>query len=256
MPQKKCGFGFSCASMMMQLSLEPKDCPNWQTCGRVLEYATDEEIALQRVLEIEGEQVTCEWMITRHRAAIAMLQQRGNHQTAAELGLDEAQSEIAETLTRLQDNLSSFIQQEGYIAPDNIEAHRYNVKRPGRLYIGEDGKWYEQKRIYWYNKLTAKTQMFSPAVPDEDVEDDSVRVIHTSHNNDPRNVESRLGIERRNRLNQIRTQLRIAADAISQANELAAEPFDDVISQLEAELSELQRREVITEEVPAPETEE
>ena len=58
---------------MMQPNLEPKDCSNWQTCGRVQEYSADEEVALQRVMEIEGDRVTCEWMVTRHRAAIAVL---------------------------------------------------------------------------------------------------------------------------------------------------------------------------------------
>lgn len=106
--------------------------------------------------------------------------------------------------------------------------------------------------MYWYNKLTASNSIFLAAVPDEEVEDDSVRVIHTSHDDDPCNIESRLGIERRNRLNQIRTQLRIATEAIDQANELASCPLDDLLSRREAELSSLQRRETIIEEVPAP----
>ena len=253
MPQKKCGFGFSCASMMMQPTLEPKDCPNWKTCGRVQEYTAEEEVALQRVMEIEGDRVTCEWIITRHRAAITMLQQRGQHREVSDFGLAEDQSAIAEALNRLQENLSSFSQREGYIAPDGIEAHRYNVKRSGRHYRGDDGKWYRKRRVYWYNKLTASSHVFLPAVPDEEVEDDSVRVIHTSHDNDSRNIESRLGIERRNRLNQIRTQLSIAVAAIEQANELASEPFDDLLSRLEAELADLRQRETIVEEVPAPE---
>ena len=253
MPQKKCGFGFSCASMMMQPTLEPKNCPNWETCGRIQEYSADEEIALQRVMEVEGDRVTCEWMVTRHRAAIAMLQQRGHHQEVSDFGLAEEQLAITEALTELQESLSAFAQRDGYIAPDGIEAHRYNVKRPGRIYRGEDGRWYQSRRVYWYNKLTASNSIFLAAVPDEEVEDDSVRVIHTSHDDDPRNVESRLGIERRNRLKQIRTQLGIATEAIDRANELASEPFDDLLSRLEAELSALQQRETIIEEVPAPE---
>ena len=186
MPQKKCGFGFSCASMMMQPTLEPKDCPNWQTCGRVQEYSADEEIALQRVMEVEGDRVTCEWMVTRHRAAIAMLQQRGQHQ---KLLLLAEYSVHNFDRTKI---VSGFSQREGYIAPDGIEAHRYNVKRPGRIYRGEDRRWYQNRRVYWYNKLTASNSIFLAAVPDEE-EDDSVRVIHTSHDDDPRNVESRLG---------------------------------------------------------------
>ncbi|MGB3299396.1 MAG: hypothetical protein WBA76_14095, partial [Phormidesmis sp.] len=62
-----------------------------------------------------------------------------------------------------------------------------------------------------------------------------------------------LGIERRNRLKQIRTQLRIASEAIGKANELASEPFDDLLSRLEVELSNLHQRETTIEEVPAPE---
>ncbi len=46
---------------------------------------------------------------------------------------------------------------------------------------------------------------------------------------------------------------RIATEAVDRANELVSEPFDDLLSRLEAELSNLQQRETITEEVPAPE---
>lgn len=89
-------------------------------------------------MEIEGDRVTFEWMVTRHRAVIATLQQRCQHRAVSDVGLDDEQSAITEALTRLQEHLSDFTQRDGYIAPDGIEANRYNVKRPGRIYRDED----------------------------------------------------------------------------------------------------------------------
>ena len=255
MPQKKCGFGFSCASMMMQLTLEPKDCPNWETCGRVQTYSPDEEISLQRVRETEGQRETYEWWITRHQAAIAMLRQRGHHRDLSDFGLAEYQTAIPEALAELRESLSSFTQQEGYIAPDGVEAHAYNVKRPGRIYRDEDGRWKQERRIYWYNKLTAHEKVFLPAVLNPNDSEQTVRVIHTSHSDDPRNLESRLGIERRNRLNEIRTHLKAATAALSRANELASEPLDNFITELQEELENFPQREITVSEVPPPENE-
>lgn len=49
-----------------------------------------------------------------------------------------------------------------------------------------------------------------------------VKVIHLSKNGDPRNLEGRRGLERRNQLTQTATQLRMAESAIAEARELAA----------------------------------
>ena len=227
MPQKKCGFGFSCASMMMQPGLEPKACPNWNTCGKVQAYSFDERIELQRIRLVGEERERQQFQITRHEAAIMMLQQRGNPQTLEDFGLPEQQTTIAQSLSELQDNLASLA--ESYVAPLEVNAHRYNVKRPGRSYRNLDGQLYREKRIYWYNKMTAREPVFEPSE-----EERPVRVIHLSHDNDPRNIEGRLGIERRNRLMAIHTQLQIAAAALFEANVIATAPMDDVLADLQS----------------------
>ncbi|MBD1935576.1 MULTISPECIES: hypothetical protein [Cyanophyceae] len=76
-----------------------------------------------------------------------------------------------------------------YIAPESIEAHQYSVKRPSGAYL--------------YNKFTSKEAIFEPSQRTQ-----KVKVLHLSHDDDPRNIEGRLGIERRNQLTQLRTKLR------------------------------------------------
>ena len=234
MPQKKCGFGFCCASMMMQPGLEPKNCPNWKTCGKVQEYSPDEVIELQRVRIVQAEREHYQFRITRHEAAIMMLQQRGNSQSLEDFDLPAQQSAIAQSLTELQDNLALLT--ENYVAPLEVNAHRYNVKRPGRIYRNEEGQFCQERRIYWYNKLTASQPIFEPSEDtplEEGVEENRpVRAIHLSHDNDPRNMEGRLGLERRNRLMAIHTQLQIAADALAAANAITTAPMDNVLAEL------------------------
>lgn len=91
-----------------------------------------------------------------------------------------------------------------YIAPDSCEAHRYNVKRPSGT--------------YGYNKLTSREAIFKPEEKEE-----QVKVIHLSHDDDPRNTEGRRGIERRNRLHQVQTQLDVAARILEEAIALLEE---------------------------------
>ncbi len=118
-----------------------------------------------------------------------------------------------------------------------MNAHRYNVKRPGRIYRNEEGQLCQERRIYWYNKLTASRAIFKPsedALPEEGAEEKrSVKAIHLSHDNDPRNVEGRLGLERRNRLMAIHTQLQVAANALAEANAIATAPMDNVLAELQ-----------------------
>ena len=219
---------------MMQTGLEPKNCPNWKTCGKVQEYSPDEVIELQRVCIVQAEREHYQFRITRYEAAIMMLQQRGNSQSLEDFGLPTQQSVIAQSLTELQDNL--VLLTENYVAPLEVNAHRYNVKRPGRIYRNEEGQLCQERRIYWYNKLTASRPIFEPsedAPLEEGLEEKRpVRAIHLSHDNDPRNMEGRLGLERRNRLMAIHTQLQIAADALAAANVIATAPMDNVLAEL------------------------
>jgi hypothetical protein len=115
-----------------------------------------------------------------------MLMSRGCPQSQQSLGITEQMEAIAAIVEQLHQNLNNL---EGhYIAPVGCEVHHYNVKRPSG--------------IYGYNKLTALEPIFEPSEKQQ-----KVRVVHLSHDDDPRNLEARLGIERRNQLTRVRTLL-------------------------------------------------
>jgi len=213
MPKRKCGFGFSCAVMMLQPGLEPMDCPNYQTCGSASELTPEEEVELIRVREIENleaqqqwEQVQERFRINRREAAIMMLMYRGHPQSLDTFGVIDWIEAINVQLQALRSHAEQFTE-DCYIAPSNCEAHIYNVKRPSGT--------------YWYNKLSSTEAIFEP-----EEKEDKVKVIHLSHADDPRNTEARLGIERRNRLYQVQTQLQIAESAIEQAIALVTESLE------------------------------
>lgn len=204
----------------MQPGIDPSDCPNYRTCGSATELTPEEQVELVRVREVQHqhaaeaqEQARQEWervqeqfRVTRREAAVVMLTMRGCPQTPESLGVTAPLEEIAIHLETMRSHLSQF--EGSYIAPEGCESHRYNVKRLGG--------------IYWYNKLTAAEALFEPVVKEE-----KVRVIHLSYDDDPRNREGRLGIERRNRLTQIRTQLQMAEAALERAAALASAPLED-----------------------------
>lgn len=204
----------------MQPGLDPGDCPNYRTCGSATELIPEEQVELIRVREVQcqqaetaREQARQEWeriqeqlRLTRREAATMMLTMRGCSQTPESLGVTEPLETITSRLETVRSQMPPF---EGcYVAPEGCEAHCYNVKRPGG--------------IYWYNKLTAAAAIFEPVVKEK-----KVKVIHLSYDDDPRNKEGRLGIERRNRLTQIRTQLQIAEAALTQAATLVTAPLEE-----------------------------
>lgn len=234
MSQKKCGFGFSCASMMQQPGLEPKDCLNWETCGKVQEYEPYELVELRRVQTVERQRVHVTFRISRHQAAIRMLRERGNHQQLADFGIEEQKEHLEQQLAALLETLEPLTQD--YVAPEGVKAHLYNVKRPGQVVTDEEGNEIHYPRIYWYNKMTATSAIFEPSE-----EDRMVRVIHLSHNHDPRNIEARLGIERRDRLLKIQEQLRVAEAALAEATAIAEAPMNDVITELEERRQQLEQ---------------
>lgn len=220
MPQKSCGFGFDCASMMMEPGLDPKDCPNWKTCGRVQRYTPEEEVELVRSRMERRRMIRETFRITRREAATMMLMERGNPQRPADFGIDEAQSAISQQLEDLTAAIE--VMATDYIAPPGTVVHKYNVKRPGPVVEQEDGTMRHFPRVYTYNKLLASSAIFEP-VEDEYL----VRAIHLSHNHDPRNIQARLGMERRNRLMQIQTQLQMAKAALEEATAIA-QAFTDI----------------------------
>ena len=115
-----------------------------------------------------------------------MLMRRGCPQTPASLGTETAINRLVEAIERLRSHFTPL--ENEYIAPIGTEVHTYVVTRPW-------GK-------YSYNKLTASEPIFAPSI-----EQRNVKVIHLSRNDDARNIEGRLGIERRNRLMKVSTRL-------------------------------------------------
>lgn len=217
MPKKKCGFGFSCAAMMMQPGLEPEDCINYKACGSASQLTPEEEVELIRVREIQRQEAEIrrqdyiqEWervqeriRVSRRSAAIAMLMQRGCPQTLDNFGIAGSIVSIETRLQQLRSHLEQFAT-DCYIAPDSCEAHCYNVKRPSGT--------------YGYNKPTSKEAIFEPEEKPE-----KVKVLHLSHDDDPRNIEGRREIERRNHLHQVRSKVDVAARMLESAVALLGE---------------------------------
>lgn len=206
MPKKRCGLGFYCGSMMLQPGIDPGDCENYATCGGATQLTPEEEFELIRWREIQNRERQEEWerqreaiRVNRHQAALMMLMGRACPQTPESLGVVDLLAQVATLVEEVRSQLPQFEGQ--YIAPEKCEAHTYNVKRP--------------KGVYCYNKLTAAEAIFEPSE-----KSDKVRVIHLSHDGDPRDSEARLGIERRNALTQARTQINVAQVALAQALEL------------------------------------
>lgn len=210
MAEKRCGLGFSCASMMQQVELRVEDCPNVNVCGVAHRLESDAEFELVR----GGSSGVESFSVTRQEAAIMMLMRRGCPQSVESFGLDDQIATLAARLSQLTDELTQY---DGhYIAPAEVEAVAYSVKRPGRLIKTPEGA-YRETNVYWYNKLMSQSAIFAPAEKDR-----LVKVIHLSKVDDPRNLEGRQGIERRNQLTQIATQLRVAESAIAKAQALVA----------------------------------
>ncbi|MBD2093220.1 hypothetical protein H6F67_25585 [Microcoleus sp. FACHB-1515] len=221
MPKKVCGFGFDCGSMLLQPGLEPGECPNYTTCGRATRLTPDEEIELIRVRRVQREkrqrrsrQAQREqalrrevWRTTRRQIALEMLMQRGCPQTYRQYVPNETFEQLTEVIAQLQAQLAQF--EGSYIPPEGTIAHRYWVHRGYASYP--------------YNKLMARRAMFAPAQ-----EEQAVRMIHLSRDDDPRNLEARKGITRMHRLVAIREQLQVAQAAVAEAIALATvtvEPF-------------------------------
>lgn len=215
MAEKRCGLGFSCASMMQQAELRVENCPNVNVCG--VAQRLDPEAEFELICA--GSSGVTPITTTRRAAAAMMLMRRGCPQSVESFGIDD---QIAVLTTELGQLTEAIAQYDGhYIAPDEVEAVAYSVKRPAGVMQTSEGP-VPQYNVYWYNKLMSQTAIFAPAEKDR-----PVKVIHLSKTDDPRNIEGRQGVERRNQLNQIATQLRIAESAIAKAREIAAQSPDE-----------------------------
>lgn len=178
--------------MMMQTpGLDSGDCPNYRTCGSG--GSVDEE--LEFVWGVNQERIR----LTRSEAAVLMLTRRGNPQSPESLGVVELVEEIESLLEAVKQRLTQF--ENVYVAPEQVETHRYNVKRRGKVFL--------------YNKLASREAIFEPSERSQ-----RVRAIHLSHDDDSRNLEARAGIQRRNQLTQARTKLREIQSRLAEALDL------------------------------------
>lgn len=207
--------------MLLQPGLEPGECPNYTTCGRATRLTPDEEIELIRARQVQRDELRRRsrqaqreqalrrevWRTTRRQIALEMLMQRGCPQTPQQFVPSETFEQLTEAIAQLQAQLTQF--EGSYIPPEGTIAHRYWVHRGYASYP--------------YNKLMAQRAMFAPAQ-----EEQAVRMIHLSRDDDPRNIEARKGITRMHHLIAIRGQLQVAQAAVAEAIALAAatiEPF-------------------------------
>lgn len=211
MPTELCAYGFSCASMMMQPGLTAQNCPNKDTCGTIIELTQNDLIELDRARLENNRRIVERVRMTRGEAAHYLLASRGCPQTSESLGVNETIDQLRDAIAQLETTIAEL--SVGYIAPMGVEAHRYSVKRP--------------YATYEYNKLSAKTAIFPPQIKEE-----LVKVMHLSRDDDPRNIEGRSGIERRNRLGAIRTSIQAATNMLKGAIELASNrSIDEVVAE-------------------------
>jgi hypothetical protein len=222
MPKKICGLGFNCGAMMQHPGIDPDVCLNYKTCGSATKLSEEEEFELVRVREEAAyrwreqqeerrrflEEELERQVYPRRSAAIEMLMRRGCPQSLSEMGLRELIEQLEEKTAQIHEALLAHENQ--YIAPDECDLHVYTVKRPYKAYD--------------YNKLTAHQDIFTPVNYKrwnkhrkcwEDCE--NVRTIHLSHDTDPRHTEAKAGIERRNALKHLRTQLTNSVDCLDTA---------------------------------------
>lgn len=195
---KVCSYGFSCASMLLQPGLTAEDCPNKDICGTIIQLTEEEEAELYAARMENNCRVVRTVMMSPQRAAQRLLRDRGCPQTAETIGIEESTVALIDAISQCQELVAELT--SSYVAPPGVEAHRYLVKRP--------------YGTYQYNKLTSKSAIFPPQQ-----EDTEVKVLHLSRDTDPRNILGRSGIERRNQILFLKTQIEKVTLSLSKAME-------------------------------------
>ena len=283
--REKCPYGFDCSSFMMVAGTIAHNCENLTSCKELsgtsgrswhdrrqptfdfVMYFADEQADYERwaVEYAERQRQQDIWreenrryrrviQIRQHEAATVMLKARGNHQDYDSFELLELTSSTAEVLRLFNNELGQLAANDNvYIAPDGIEAHVYSVKRPPRNRFPDHWTLEEVRReqsVYYYHKLTSKSAQFKAMEKDDDGNFKSCKVIHLSHSDNARNIQGRLGIERRNKLNKIRTRLLRAQQLLVEATEIAQEQYnhEDILLQSRQAANELDEAELTEEE--------
>jgi hypothetical protein len=208
MAEIRCAYGFSCAAMMIAPGLSAADCPNKDTCGTIRVLTGDETVDLRYGYIENGERAIAIVSLTSREAALRLLRERGCPQTPASLGVADALARLRSRIAELEQTIADL--NADYIAPSEVNALRYSVKRP----------W----GTYQYNKLLSKSAIFPPQQQQTRVKD-----LHLSVDRDWRNIEGRAGIERRNRLLAIVTLIEQANRLLDRASDTGSGSIADVV---------------------------
>ena len=207
---KICSYGFSCASMLLQPELTAEDCPNQAVCGTIIQLTEEEQAQLYEARMENNRRVVQTVLMSPQGAAQRLLGDRGCPQTAETIGIEESTVALIDEIAACQEMIADLT--SSYVAPPSVEAHRYLVKRP--------------YATYQYNKLTSKEAIFPPQQ-----EEQEVKVLHLSKDTDPRNILGRSGIERRNRILLLKTQIEKATELLSTAMEtIEATSIEEVVA--------------------------
>lgn len=181
---------------MQQPGLLASDCLNADTCGLISDLPLDRPITFYRRIEVDGQYERQVITLTSRQAATMMLLARGCPQSPESLGATLALEQVQSAIDRMRSRLNDY-DTSTYIAPPETETHTHNVKRP--------------RGTYQYNKLACPHAIFEPSEKTE-----KVKVIHLSHDDDPRNKEARAGIERRNKLIALTAKLNAIEQSIGE----------------------------------------
>ena len=208
---KICSYGFSCASMLLQPGLTAEDCPNRLVCGTIIQLTEEEQAQLYEARMENNRRVVQTVLMSPQEAAQRLLNDRGCPQTNETIGVEESIVALIERIAQCQEIIAEL--SSSYVAPPGAEAHRYLVKRP--------------YATYQYNKLTSKEAIFPPQQ-----ESQEVKVLHLSRDTDPRNILGRSGIERRNRILLLKTQIEKATNILFDAMEtVSATSIEEIVAE-------------------------
>lgn len=262
--REKCPYGFDCGSMMLQAGTIAHNCENLTECVKLtkaigvsweaLQQPTFNLVQYREETRRYWEQENQRWIeerrrirqinrIRQHEAAVILLKQRGNSQSFNDFDLENLNTQLKELSESIQDKLSKL--NSGYIAPENSDVNVYNVKHPPTSYFRKDipiEEIREKQKIYYYHKLQSNQAQFK-AIENASAKQlkerrkrtrsDNCKTIHLSHSWDARNIQARIGVERRDRLNEIKTKLNKAIELLYHVEDLLEQPFDydDVLAQ-------------------------
>ena len=255
----RCPYGFTCHEMTTQSHIAEGECEFFGKCTKAVDELTGassdkisnyinklykEHDALEKKKqEYSQNRVEHEEYIRNidrrlnflqnlidHESSADRLISFGNHQSFQSFCIKEKISQLEESLSKLKLHLSNL--NRGYIAPKGVEVHSYNVKHTlsGKSSEGSSLEEIEKcQKIYKYHKLTSKIPQFKkPLDKSNSVEDNgkkNSKVIHLRKRCIEDYIQARLGIERRNRLSKIKTQVEQAEIALWKAEKLADVKF-------------------------------